>query len=149
ARVDAKGTSRTQPDDAALPLLLAFAYPDRIARQRGSRGRFVLRNGSGAVLDDAHSLAGTELIVAAELGGQGRELRVFLGAPFDRAELERHFASQIETVTSADFDAASATLRLKRIRRLGAIVLSEQPIHELEPAQLTTALLDALRRHGT
>jgi ATP-dependent helicase HrpB len=42
---------RGQPDSALLPLLLAQAFADRIARRRGQEGRYQLANGMGAMLD--------------------------------------------------------------------------------------------------
>ena len=48
--------------------LLALAYPDRVAKNRGGgQGGFLLANGRGAMLDPALSLAREPFIVAAEL----------------------------------------------------------------------------------
>ena len=37
--------------------LLLFAWPDRVRKARGERGRFLLANGRGAVIDEADPLA--------------------------------------------------------------------------------------------
>jgi ATP-dependent helicase HrpB len=140
-------TSADRGDDC-VSVLLSFAYPDRIALQRGTRGRFVLRTGGDAAIDVHHTLAGEEMIVAAELGGHGRSTRVFLAAPIDRAAVEMHFAAQIETVTIVEYDSATARARAAAVRRLGAIVLSEHAARDVAPGALTDALLDAVRRHG-
>ncbi|MEN8803497.1 MAG: ATP-dependent helicase HrpB, partial [Thiogranum sp.] len=61
-------------------VLLAFAYPDRIAQRRqGADNRFVLSNGRGAVFGEAQLLAAADIIVAANLDGGG-EARIFLAA---------------------------------------------------------------------
>jgi ATP-dependent helicase HrpB len=94
-------------------------------------------------------MAGDEMIVAAEIGGHGRNARVFLAVPIARSDVETHFASQIETKTSADYDVASGAVRPKQVRRLGAIVLGEREVGELPPAGMIAVLRDAVRHHGT
>ena len=49
-----------------------------------------------------------------------------LAAPIALAEIEARFADKIEDREAVSFDAASASLRARRTRRLGALVLAEQ-----------------------
>ncbi|MGH7466183.1 MAG: ATP-dependent helicase HrpB, partial [Longimicrobiales bacterium] len=140
-------TSSANNDDC-VAVLLSFAYPDRIAQQRAARGSFVLRSGAGALIDAHHVMAGAEMIVAAELGGHGRNARIFLAAPIARGDVEAHFAAQIETTNTVEYDVAAGTVRPKQMRRLGSIVLGERTAVELPPAAMRAALLDAVRRHG-
>jgi ATP-dependent helicase HrpB len=135
-------------DDDEAGLLLAFAYPDRIGQQRGGRGRFLLRNGRGASIDVQHNLAGAEYIVAADVGGRGRDSRVFLGAPLSRARLDAHFADRIETQTEVRWDGATRSVRVTSSQRLGALVLSEKPVRDVPPELIAAALLDAVRAAG-
>jgi len=107
--------------------LLALAYPDRIARNRGGGGgAFLLANGRGGVLDPASALAREPFLVVAELTGAAAASRIVLAAPITLAEIEARFSSQIEDREAVTFDAASASLRARRSRRLGAVVLAEQ-----------------------
>ena len=50
-------------------LLLAFAYPERIARARGPLGEFQLTSGRGAFVDPTDALARETWLAVAELGG--------------------------------------------------------------------------------
>jgi ATP-dependent helicase HrpB len=134
------------PDDDA-GLLLAFAYPDRIGQRRRGRGRFLLRNGRGAAIDPGHGLAGEEFIVAAEVGGHGRDSRVFLGAPIDRSDIERHFAGQIETASEVSWDGTARVVRARDVVRLGAFTLAERPA-AVPPDRIAAACLDAVRAGG-
>jgi ATP-dependent helicase HrpB len=138
----------TGQSDDRVAALLSFAYPDRIALQRGARGRYILRSGGGAIIDAHHALAGDELIVAAELGGHGRNARVFLAAPIDREDVELYFGAHIEATTTVEYDVASGAARAREVRRLGAIVIAERAAHEIAPDALADALLAAVRRHG-
>jgi ATP-dependent helicase HrpB len=155
AGTQAAGQAGTQPwttspaaDEEAAGLLLALAYPDRIGQRRGARGRFLLRNGRGAAIDPHHNLAGEAFIVAAEVGGHGRDSRVFLAAPLPQVELERHFAGQVRTEQEVGWDAATGVVRAREVRRLGALLLGERPLQQPPRERITAAWLDAVRARG-
>jgi ATP-dependent helicase HrpB len=130
-------------------VLLALAYPDRIAQRRpGERGRYLLRNGGGAAFAEPQLLSESAYVVAAELDGKRPESRIFLAAPLDEAELLEHFGAQIqrERVIAWDEDARAVAARERD--RLGAIVLRDVPLRDPDPALVTRALLDGLMREG-
>jgi ATP-dependent helicase HrpB len=133
----------------AAGVLLALAYPDRIAQRRqGGGGRFLLRNGRGAAFAHPQPLAEAAYVVAAELAGHGRESRVFLAAPVELAELEAHFADQIETEESVAWDAEAGAVRARRRERLGALVLRESHLPDADPEVIAAALLAGIREKG-
>jgi ATP-dependent helicase HrpB len=133
-------------DLSAAGLLLALAYPDRIGKQRGGRGKYVLRNGRGAALDAAHPAAGDDFIVAAELEGSGRDSRVFLAAGVSEAEIREHFADQIERVTTVELTNAGSVQAIVR-EQLGALVLKEVTT-AVAPEDVARALLDDVLARG-
>ena len=108
--------------------LLALAYPDRVAKNRGAGGAFLLANGRGANVDPASALAREPFLAVAEIAGTAAQGRILLAAPISLAEIEAEFADRIESREDIVFDDASASLRGRRGLRLGAIALSEQPI---------------------
>src|SRR5262249_16711630 len=66
-------------DSGSVGILLAFAYPDRIARRRpGSDARYTLANGRGAHFADVQNLAKQDLIVAVDLDDRERDARILL-----------------------------------------------------------------------
>ncbi|HEX9105935.1 MAG TPA: ATP-dependent helicase HrpB, partial [Longimicrobiales bacterium] len=134
-------------DDAGV--LLALAYPDRIAQRRpGQSGRFLLRNGRGAALDERQALARHDWIVAAELdAGQGGDSRIYLAAPLELRELERHFGAQVTEETVVAWDEEADAVRARRRRRLGALVLSDAQLPP-DPAQATEAVLARVKQRG-
>ena len=107
--------------------LLALAYPDRIAKSRGGgSGAFLLANGRGGGVDPASTLAREPFLAVGELTGAAAASRIIVAAPIALAEIEARFAGKIEGREAVMFDAASASLRARRSRRLGALVLAEQ-----------------------
>jgi ATP-dependent RNA helicase HrpB len=131
-----------QKDGEASPgSLLALAYPDRIAKSRGGgNGAFLLANGRGGMVDSASSLAREPFLAVAELTGAAAASRIILAVPITLAEIEARFAGKIEDREAVTFDTASASLRARRIRRLGALVLAEQ-IKQITPDAETARIL--------
>ena len=108
-------------------LMLAFAFPDRVARNRGN-GSFVLANGRGAAVEQTSALARAPYIAVGELTGTAASGRILLAAPISQAEIELHFAGHIETADEISFDRGAMGLRARRKRTLHAITLSESPL---------------------
>jgi ATP-dependent helicase HrpB len=132
-------------DSSNSGLLLAFAYPDRVAQWRAaSSGRFLLRNGSGAALPSPQALAAEPYVVIAELGGRPPEGRIYLAAPVTLEEIETHFAEQIEHEQVVAWDAEAGAVRARDRERLGALVLRERPLPTPDPAAVAAALLEAI-----
>ncbi len=113
----------------ALPgPLLLHAFPDRIALQRGGRGRFVMANGRGAELEVSERLAGAQMLVIADLTGHAARSRILAAAEIDRADMDAHLPGAVVTEDQCLFDRASRQVRARRVTRLGALVFDESPI---------------------
>jgi ATP-dependent helicase HrpB len=135
-------------DDApSTGVMLAFAFPDRVARNRGN-GTFVLANGRGAAVDQASALARAPYIAVAELTGTAASGRILLAAPIAQAELELRFAEQIESTDEITFDRTAMALRARRKRTLHAITLSEAPLTLSPSAETAHVLADGLVAAG-
>jgi ATP-dependent helicase HrpB len=121
-------------------LLLALAYPDRIAKSRGAGGAFLLANGRGANLDPASALAREPYLAVGEIAGTAAQGRILLAAALTVAEIEAHFGDRIERRAETVFDEQSASLRGRQVRRLGALMLAERPM-KIEPSDDTARVL--------
>ncbi len=134
-------------DDDATGPLLALAYPDRVAQRRaGTEERFLMRNGVGAVLDDAGALTGSPFVAVADLDGRVPHARIYLAAPLPRADVERLFAGQIVREDVVEWDATAGAVRTLRRERLGAIVLRESPLRDPDEEAVARVLLAAVVR---
>jgi ATP-dependent helicase HrpB len=117
---------------------LAAAFPDRIAMARGKRGEFLMANGRAATLEPHDPLAGEAFLAIGEIVGRAAAARVVAAAPLTLAEIEAVAGGAIETREETAFDRASASLRARRRRRLGALTLAEGALSP--PADETSAL---------
>ena len=128
--------------------LLLHAFPDRIALQRGGRGRFVMANGRGGELPETERLAGADMIVVADLTGQAGRQRILAAAEIDRATVEAELADKIVREDQCVFDRASRQVRARRVIRLGAMILEETPLSRPTGPKAAQALADGVRQLG-
>src|SRR5262249_59313216 len=84
--------------------------------------------GGGANVEAASALARAPFLAVAEITGTAAQGRIVLAAPLTLAQIEAQFAGRIESRDEITFDAASASLRARRLRRLGTVALAEQPL---------------------
>ncbi|NBB74464.1 MAG: ATP-dependent helicase HrpB [Bacteroidetes bacterium] len=142
-------SDRATPDVEACGLLVAFAYPDRIAQRRtGQAGQFRLRNGRAAALPRPQLLSDADYLVAAHLDGRRRESRVFLAAPIALDTLRDYFGDQIQEDEHVAWDSGAQLVRARRQERLGALVLKDGPLPDPPPAALAEAMTEGVRSEG-
>jgi ATP-dependent helicase HrpB len=150
--VSARATPTPSPSpqgggELTTAVMLAFAFPDRVARNRGN-GSFVLANGRGAAVEQTSELARASYIAVAELTGSAASGRILLAAPITQEEIERHFADQIESTEDVSFDRSAMALRARRKRTLHAITLSDAPMALSPSAETARVFADGLIAAG-
>jgi ATP-dependent RNA helicase HrpB len=130
-------------------LLLAYAYPDRIAQRRpGGEPRYLLANGRGALFARHEPLSAADYVVAAHLDGAQKEARIFLAAAITRAELEEYFAGLVTAKDIIEWDGRNECVQARRQRRLGALILDDAPLGNADPQTVTRAMLHGIRDMG-
>jgi ATP-dependent helicase HrpB len=147
SQVAATEGASSSDDAPSTGVMLAFAFPDRVARNRGN-GTFVLANGRGSAVDQASALARAPYIAVAELTGTAASGRILLAAPILQSDIELRFADGIENADEISFDRASMALRARRKRTLHAITLSEAPLTLSPSAETARVLADGLIAAG-
>jgi len=115
----------------ALPLektgvLLACAYPERVAKARGAYGYFICANGKGASVNEQDAIAQEEFLVFADIAEFKGRLRVRLAASISLSDIEEIFSEQIVEQSIALYDDKTARITQKKQCKLSALVLSEQ-----------------------
>ncbi|MDH6269280.1 ATP-dependent helicase HrpB [Rhizobium sp. SG_E_25_P2] len=150
ARRIAEALPKTAASDQPVTAgrLLLHAFPDRIAAQRGARGRYVMANGRGGELADTEALARSDMLVIADLTGRAAAQRILSAASISRAEIEEELPDAITTGAQCFFDMASRQVRARKATRLGAIVLEEQPLPRPSGEEAAKALAEGIRALG-
>ncbi|MFJ3531313.1 ATP-dependent helicase HrpB [Streptomyces sp. NPDC090132] len=141
------GAGGSGPDDAAVGLVAALAFPERVARARGE-GTFLMASGTGAELREGSRLrsAGWLAVAVADRPAHAASARVRLAAVIDEdtARLAAgHLRFAGEEVRWDGHDVVA-----RRVERLGAVELSARPLKQPDPALVREALVEGLRREG-
>ncbi|WSB83822.1 helicase-related protein [Streptomyces cellulosae] len=145
-REAAPGARGAGAEERAVGLVVALAFPERVARVDG--GSYLMVGGTRAEVGAGSALRGAEWVAVAVADrpvGRGHA-RVLLGAAVDE-DVARHAAGTLlerrEEVRWADGDVVA-----RRVERLGAVELAARPLTDADPVLVRAALLDGLRREG-
>lgn|SRR5215217_746263 len=142
----AAGSPPKQPplDEA---LLLAEAFPERVAKARGSSGEFQLATGRGAHVEPTDVLAREKWIAIGELGGGAARDRILLAAPLDEAALREAFADRLVVEERLQVEA-DGKVRGRRLLKLDRLTVEDRLIEKPDAGMVARALADKVRREG-
>ena len=143
----AAGGPKTGTAEVDEALLLAEAYPERIAKARGKPGEYLLASGRGVFLEPTDALARQPWLAVGELGGGASRDRILLAAPLDEAALRTEFADRITREEVIETEQGGR-LRAKRRLKLGALVIEERLLDTLPEGAMAKALLGRVREQG-
>nr|CRH05540.1 ATP-dependent RNA helicase hrpB [Candidatus Magnetococcus massalia] len=148
------GVDLKQRSQGEAGLLLAAAYPDRVALLRpGSRHRYLLANGRGVQLDEQDPLAGEEMLVVAHLdggsgSGQRGEGRIYLTAALHRPLFEQSYQEVLQPMEMVSWQAKEERVAAERVVSFGALILSRQRLEQPDEAQVSQAMVEGVRSMG-
>ncbi|MDR2849497.1 MAG: ATP-dependent helicase HrpB [Verrucomicrobiota bacterium] len=144
------GRGHPAQDTRRLPdgVLLAWAFPDRIAKRRDAAGHFLLRSGRGAVLDTADPLAQADWLAAAELQDDTADAKIRLAAPLTLDDIEDAFGDQFESRALTAWDRNAEAVHAVNRVCLGAIIVREGGQAAPDSASVRAALYDGIRQKG-
>ncbi len=142
--------ARTDYQNDDVSLLLASAYPDRVAQRRSQDGRFLMSGGQGAAFRNAEPLSAENYLVIPSVGGHSnqREANVYLACPITENTIEELFADQITILDDIRWDKKEKAVVANRIERFGALNLSCLPLRNLNPELIIQGLLAGIREPG-
>jgi len=136
-------------DTGQSGLLLALAYPDRVALARNREsGRYQLASGRGARLREDEMRLRAPCIVAASLDARDEEGLIYLAAPLEEEQLRRHFAGHLRLEDSVRWDSQQQLVVTRREERFGALVLQSKPLPRPDSEQVRAAMQEGVRRLG-
>ncbi len=128
--------------------LLASGWPDRVAARRGGSGRFVMRNGRGVMVGQGDPLAHCDWIVAVSVDDSGRDGRLLLGAALPVSTAAGIADREGVVETGVEWDDQEGTVVVRRVHRLGGIVLSEKRVNQADDDAIAAALLRGIALRG-
>lgn len=127
-------------------LLVAYAYPERVAMAQDSVGTYRLSNGIEVALDRNDPLTSYAWIaVASMFASPGRKGKVFLAVPIDIDSVSTELSTERENVS---WDSRQGCIVMQRERRIGKLVIESNPIHNACRQQIIDTICNAVRKDG-
>ena len=134
------------PAPTEVGLLVAYAYPERIAHSTNSIGGYRLASGANVQLDTAdQQSAHSWLAVASLYSATGTTGRVFLAAPIAPDDLEKEFVKEVDNIA---WDTKQGCVVMQREQRIGKLMLSQKPIHDADKERLKGIVCEAMKKDG-
>ena len=142
-----KKTAVDGTDQAGL--LLALAYPDRVALTRTAGDtRYLLASGRGARLHESEMRLRQPCIVAASLDAGDTDGQIYLAASVSPAALREHLAEHIKVEEIVRWDEQQQAVVARREERFGALLLEAKPLTRPNADKQRAAMLEGVRRLG-
>lgn len=131
------------PTDSGI--LLASAYPERIASAReGRQGLFMLSSGDLAQMPKDDDLAHEPWIVAANVNAREGTGRIFLASPLDPQDLK----PMVKERDNVAWDMKRGMIVAQREFRIGSLILGTKPIKEESRSLIADTICQAIRKDG-
>jgi ATP-dependent helicase HrpB len=141
---------------AGSAMVVGLAYPERLARRRSAgtgpqrlhRDVYLMSGGTAVELPAGSPLAGQEWLAVADAdrtpGAEHGRIRLAAAADRELAEL----AAPALLVEEDEVRWADGDVVARRVRRLGAIVLTERRLERPDPEAVASALRHGLKTEG-
>ena len=134
------------PAPTEVGLLVAHAYPERIAHSTNSIGSYRLASGANVQLDATDQQSAHSWLAIASLhSAPGTTGRVFLAAPLDPEDLNAEFVKEVDNIS---WDTKQGCVVMQREQRIGKLMLSEKPIHDADKEQMKSIVCEAMKKDG-
>jgi ATP-dependent helicase HrpB len=132
-------------DSHETGLLLAYAYPERIAFARpGNNAQFQLANGKYAAAGHRDDLAHEPWLAIAHIDTRDGLGKIFMASPLNPKDLLPMVKEQ-EVIT---WDTRKGGLIATKDLRIGSIVLQSKPLPAPDETHLVAAISNAIRTEG-
>ncbi len=145
-----KRTVNRLGDRVTPGLLLALAYPDRIAKRRSKNtSRYLLVKGRGVRLPDGDPLTAREYLVAVELDAGQKEGLIYRGCGVDLEDIRKSPLKRgIKITSEVEWDSGSRSVVAKEEERMGNLILASRSISNPDRSRVLSALLEGIRSLG-
>ncbi len=144
------------PDATAVGLVVALAFPERIARARverpapGERSPYLMASGTAAepARDTRLGALPWLAVAVADRPAGSHSARILHAAALDEDTAHQAGAALLTAREEVHWDTRRGEIVSRRVESLGAIELTEKPLSRPDPALVRAALLEGLAREG-
>lgn len=132
----------TPVDSFETGLLIAYAYPERIASSRpGNNAQFQLANGKIAMMGHRDDLANESWIAISHVDARDGLGKIFMASPLDPKDL----LPMIKEKKVVKWDKKDGELKALKNICIGSIVLKSVPLNDVSIKEKREAIIDAIK----
>ena len=133
-----------------LGVLLAFAYPDRIAKLRNDKSAtYLLANAKGAVLHPQDELFNTGFLVIADIDAKNTNANIYKAIAITHAQIEEYLDKQLQVDENVTWNEEQERVEARKVTKIGAITLKSIAIKNPSPQKIAEVLIEELEALGT
>ena len=127
-------------------LLVAYAYPERVARSMDSIGNYRLASGDNVRLEQTDQMSAHQWIAIASLyNTPGTAGRVFLATPLAPNDMDESMVKERDNIS---WDAKQGCVVMQREKRIGRLTISSKPIHDAQKDEIINIVCEAMPKNG-
>ncbi len=132
-----------------IGVLLLFAYPNRLAKQRGSNENiYKLSNGKGAILNYDDTLFNNQYLVAATLNANSKNSYISLASKISIEQIEKYFLNMICKKQSIKYNKDEKKFNIREDRYFLNLQLSSRPFTNTNDIDYKVLILDLIKKEG-
>jgi ATP-dependent helicase HrpB len=126
-------------------LLIAYAYPERVACSRpGNNAQFQLANGKIVMMGHRDDLAHESWLAVSHVDARDGVGKIFMASPLNPKDL----LPMVKEKKVIKWDKRNGELIAVKNLCLGSIILKSSPLTEISPEEKTKAILEAVNADG-
>jgi len=132
-------------DDYETGILLAYAYPERIACARpGNNAQFQMANGQLASAGHRDDLASEPWLAVAHVNDRQGMGKIFMASPLNPRDL----MPLVQTKEVITWNTKKGGLITSEDMRIGNIVLMSKPLQDVDETLVIRAIVTAIKKEG-
>lgn len=135
-------------DEEIVAVLTLFAYPDRLAKQRGKNdNRYKLSNGKGAILNSEDTLFNESFLVVPSLNAKNKDSYISLASRISLDTILKEFEDDINIKKSITYNKENKKFDIKEQYFFYELELFSKPIND-EKQDFSSLLCSLLKKEG-
>ena len=136
-------------NEELLALLILFAYPDRLAKQRSKNdNRYKLSNKKGAILNGEDSFFNEEFLVVANINAKTKDSYINLAARISLATILKEFKNDIKTQESITYNKQNKKFDIKKHYYFNELELYSKAISDDEKLDYPKLFCELIQKEG-
>ena len=129
-----------------IGMLVAYAYPERIAMSIDNIGGYRLASGANVKLEQNDSQAGHKWLAIASLNNASTAAgRIFMAAPLNPDDLDDSIITERDNIS---WDSKQGCVLMQTERRIGKLTISSKPIHNAVAEDVVNIICEAVKKDG-